>query len=56
MNKRARYLFWILLPLLLLVPALALVQLGWAYGLSWSSIDGGGHTFSTGGTFDCISE
>jgi hypothetical protein len=37
--------------LLLLSPALALAQSGGLYDLSWSSIDGGGYTFSTGGAY-----
>lgn len=52
MNKRSRSWLWALLPLLLLVPALALAQSGGPYDLSWSSIDGGGHTFSTGAAFE----
>ena len=30
---------------------LALAQTGGPYDLSWSTIDGGGHTFSTGGDY-----
>lgn len=52
MNKRSRILLWALLPLLWLLPVLALAQSGGPYDLSWSTIDGGGHTFSAGGTFE----
>lgn len=52
MKERSRYLLWALLPLLLLAPALVLAQSGGPYDLSWSTIDGGGYTFSTGGTFE----
>ena len=37
------------LVLLAAVPALA--QSGGMYDLSWSTVDGGGHTFSTGGVY-----
>jgi len=50
MNKRSRSWLWAFL-LLLLIPALALAQAGGPYDLSWSSIDGGGHTFSAGGAY-----
>lgn len=49
-NKQSRLLLWALLPLLL-VPALALAQSGGPYDLSWSTVDGGGYTFSTGGAY-----
>jgi len=49
MNKRSRSWLWAFL--LLLVPALALAQAGGPYDLSWSTVDGGGHTFSTGGAY-----
>lgn len=52
MNKRSQYVLWALLSLLLFAPALALAQTGGPYDLSWSSIDGGGYTFSTGGAFE----
>lgn len=51
-NKRSRIWPWALLPLLLLAPAPALAQSGGPYDLSWSTIDGGGHVFSTGGAFE----
>ncbi|MGQ9490823.1 MAG: hypothetical protein ACUVS6_08935 [Anaerolineae bacterium] len=45
--------FYVLRPiltflLLLLLPALALAQSGGGYDLSWSTVDGGGATFSAG--------
>jgi len=36
---------------LLFASSLALAQSGGAYDLSWSSVDGGGGTFSTGGGY-----
>ena len=51
MGKLYRYLPWALLALLLLIPALALAQSGGGYDLTWSTIDGGGATFSTGGPY-----
>ncbi len=48
MRKPFRYLAWLLLALLVLLPALALAQTGGGYDLTWSTIDGGGYTFSTG--------
>lgn len=52
MNQRSQSVLLALLPLLLLTPALALAQAGGPYDLSWSTVNGGGHTFSTGGAFD----
>jgi hypothetical protein len=49
MNKRSRYLLRTFLLLLLLLPTLA--QSGGPYDLSWSTVDGGGGTFSTGGSY-----
>ncbi|MBC7227360.1 MAG: hypothetical protein H5T61_09010 [Thermoflexales bacterium] len=51
MGNRFRYLLWGLAALFLLLPALALAQSGGGYNLSWSTIDGGGYTFSTGGSY-----
>ena len=50
MRKLFRYLVWLLLALPVLLPALALAQTG-GYDLTWSTIDGGGYTFSTGGSY-----
>ena len=50
MRKLFRYLVWLLLALLVLLPALALAQTG-GYDLTWSTIDGGGYTWSEGGTY-----
>jgi len=36
---------------LLLASTLALAQSGGVYDLSWSTVDGGGGTFSTGGVY-----
>lgn len=49
MNKR--WLSYVLLVLLVLLPAVALAQSGGGYDLSWSTIDGGGYTFSAGGDY-----
>jgi hypothetical protein len=51
MRKLFRYLVWLLLALPVLLPALALAQTGGGYDLTWSTIDGGGYTFSTGGSY-----
>ena len=51
MRKPFRYLVWLLLALLVLLPVLALAQTGGGYDLTWSTIDGGGYTFSTGGSY-----
>ncbi len=51
MNRLPRVLPLALL-FLVLVPALALAQSGGPYDLSWSTIDGGGHTFSAGGSYE----
>ncbi|MBC7231942.1 MAG: hypothetical protein H5T68_01680 [Chloroflexi bacterium] len=48
MGKPFRYLVWLLLALLPLLPALA--QSG-GYDLTWSTIDGGGYTWSEGGAY-----
>jgi hypothetical protein len=37
---------------LLLVTSVALAQEGDGYDLSWSTVDGGGYTFSSGGDYD----
>ena len=54
MRKLFRYLVWLLLALLVLLPALALAQTGGGYDLTWSTIDGGGYTFSTGGSYSSL--
>lgn len=36
---------------LLALAGIALAQSGGPYGLTWHSVDGGGHTFSTGGDY-----
>jgi hypothetical protein len=36
---------------LLLVTSMALAQAGGTYDLTWNTIDGGGHTSSSGGTY-----
>lgn len=51
MNKRFRTVLLALLPLFLLASSLTLAQSGGPYDLSWSSINGGGHTFSAGGAY-----
>jgi len=48
MRKPFRSLVWMLLALLALLPALARAQSGGGYDLTWSTIDGGGYTWSTG--------
>jgi len=50
MRKPLRSLVWLLLALLVLLPALALAQTGGGYDLTWNTIDGG-YTFSTGGSY-----
>jgi hypothetical protein len=37
---------------LLLLTSVALAQEGGGYDLSWSTVDGGGYTFSAGGEYD----
>lgn len=51
MSKQIRYFTGLLLALAVLAPALALAQSGGGYDLSWSTIDGGGYTWSTGGPY-----
>ncbi len=52
MSEQVRYFTGLLLALaVLVVPALVLAQSGGGYDLSWSTIDGGGATFSTGGPY-----
>ncbi len=41
----------LLLGLLLLPTAVILAQSGGDYNLEWNTMDGGGHTFSTGGAY-----
>jgi hypothetical protein len=48
MNKRSLFLT---LSALLLVSLPVLAQSGGGYDLSWSTVDGGGHTFSAGGSY-----
>ncbi len=45
MRSLRPYLVWIVLALLLTTPGLVLASGG--YDLSWWTVDGGGHTFST---------
>lgn len=40
-----------LIPLLLLLSALALASSGGPYNLNWWTVDGGGYTVSTGGSY-----
>lgn len=47
----ARSLLRLLVVALLLLPALAQAQSGGGYDLFWSTVDGGGYTFSTGGGY-----
>jgi hypothetical protein len=46
MHKCFRYLVWVVLALLVLIPALALAQSGGDYDLSWWTVDGGGASVS----------
>lgn len=49
---RTRLLVYLLLVYLLLASVLpAVAQIGGGYDLTWSTIDGGGATFSTGGGY-----
>jgi len=48
---RRLFLVWLLLALLVFLPALALAQTGGGYDLTWNTIDGGGYTFSEGGGY-----
>ncbi len=41
----------LLLVALLFLPALVLAQSGGGYDLTWSTVDGGGYTWSTGGGY-----
>ncbi len=41
----------LLLAALLSLPALALAQTGGGYDLTWSTVDGGGYTWSEGGGY-----
>ncbi len=50
MGKPFRYLVGTLLALLLL-SGVALAQSGGGYDLTWNTVDGGGYTFSTGGSY-----
>lgn len=51
MSKQVRYLIGSLLLLAVLAPALVLAQSGGGYNLTWNTVDGGGYTFSTGGSY-----
>ena len=51
MRDLFRYLAWILLALLVLIPVVTLAQTGGGYDLTWNTIDGGGYTFSEGGGY-----
>ena len=53
MYKKRHYRAWtgLLLAALLLLSSTVLAQSGGGYDLSWSSVDGGGATFSTGGDY-----
>jgi len=47
-----RVLLWVLtLATLMLVTGVVYAQSGGSYDLSWHAVDGGGVTFSTGGTY-----
>ncbi len=39
------------MPLLALLPALALAQSGGGYDLTWNTVEGGGYTWSEGGGY-----
>jgi len=49
--KRNRLILILSLTILLSLPIVAWAQTGGTYDLTWNSIDGGGHTFSTGGDY-----
>ena len=49
MNKKSSLFLALVALLLLALPVLA--QSGGNYDLSWSTVDGGGHTFSSGGSY-----
>lgn len=44
-------LVFLVLAALLLLALPVLAQSGGGYDLSWSTVDGGGHTFSSGGSY-----
>ncbi len=46
-----QFMTFLLALLLLLAASHALAQSGGGYDLSWTTIDGGGYTFSTGGAY-----
>ncbi|MGC9334240.1 MAG: hypothetical protein ACP5JJ_08845 [Anaerolineae bacterium] len=54
MRKRLGYLAWPVLALLALTSA-TLAQTGDGYDLTWWTVDGGGHTYSTGGGYELAS-
>ncbi|MEJ5344535.1 MAG: hypothetical protein WHS83_06465 [Chloroflexus sp.] len=47
----ARYVSRVLLVVLIVLPALALTSSGGPYNLNWWTVDGGGYTVSTGGSY-----
>ena len=51
MRDLFRYLAWIPLALLVLIPVVTLAQTGGGYDLTWNTIDGGGYTFREGGGY-----
>ena len=49
---RQKTILILLVTIVLLLPVtVALAQSGGGYDLSWSSVDGGGYTFSSGGAY-----
>ncbi len=49
---KTRWFRWgVPLLLLMLLPAVALAQSGGGYDLTWSTVDGGGYTWSEGGGY-----
>jgi hypothetical protein len=49
MNKKSSFFLALIALLLLTLPVLA--QSGGGYDLSWSTVDGGGYTFGSGGSY-----
>jgi hypothetical protein len=49
--ERHRRVLILSLAIMLALPTVAGAQSGGPYDLTWSSIDGGGHTFSAGGDY-----
>ena len=50
-QSKAHRVILITVAFLLLVAASALAQSGGPYDLSWNTVDGGGYTFSVGGSY-----